>query len=647
MFNLAAIITRQFVRYCAVFKGIALLAYLYGSISIAANSPDLSLIEQDLTRIDVPAQKIDYITQQLSLISHGLAEDKAQLLFHLAAAQQQNKQLDKAFDSYSQAIDLLLVTPKPSLLVKAYLARSLIVSLQTNDYKQYCPDRINAVKLARKQSDQDLLVHALAQTAYCFNQADNFDIGLLHLSEALDIAKKYQLAPDKLAMIFNATAAVYRDNHLHRQAEEYFQQAFNHWQQADDKKSMFNMLHNLVGEAIMLTKWKRADDYLKQMSALMVQMKNNKDLPFFYYFNQGRYHLGRQEYSSAIQSFEMANDASTETEEALFVTENLGLLALSLFHYQDIASAGQTAERFLNSDGLNGQSATLIEQVRAIYYSSEGDYFTALEYLFSAIAVEKNHIEQAVSNDVVLASLNHNVKMTQYENQLLEKELSINQLNLNSQIDKQRITKLSMFIFIVIAASLAVLVIFLIYSRRQFIRRAQTDFLTGIANRRFTFQEGQKRLQQCQEHHQSLALIMFDIDHFKKINDQFGHDIGDKAIAAAVGRSQSYIKQTDIIGRIGGEEFLCILPNVDTNEAMQIAERLRNVIAEQPFKFSGVTVGFTISLGVAVASNSSYSNWDHDSSEQHFADLVKKADLAMYQAKNQGRNQVQLYLESV
>lgn len=640
MFNLSAIMNHRFIHYSAVFKGIALLAYLCGSI--AANAVDIRLIEQNLTRINVPAEKIDYITQQLSL-SHESVEEKAQLLFYLAAARQQNKQFEQAFHNYSQVIDLLSTTPQSSLLVKGYLARSFMVYLQTNDYKQYCPDRISAVKLARKLLDQVLLADALTQTAYCFNQAHNFDIGLMHLSEALDIANKYQLNPRTLAMIFNATASIYRDNHLHKQAEGYFQQAFNHWQQVDDKKNMFSMLHHLVGEAITLTKWKRANSYLEQMSALMAVMKSNKDMPFFYYFNQGRYSLARQEYAAAIQSFEIANDASIETEEAFFVTQNLGLWALSLFHYQDIVTAGKIAEQFLNSNSLNAQSAGLIEQVRSIYYSSEGDHFTALEYLFSAIELEKNNMESSVANDVVLASLNHNVKVAQFENQLLEKELAINQLSLSSQIDKQKITKLSMFIFIVIAASLAILVVFLIYSRRQFIRRAQTDFLTGIANRRFTFQEGQRRLQQCQEHHQPLALIMFDIDHFKKINDKFGHDIGDKAIIAAVGRSQSYIKQTDIIGRIGGEEFLCILPNVDTNEAMQIAERLRNVIAEQPFNFSGVTVEFTISLGVAVAQDSTYSNWDHDASEQNFADLVKKADLAMYQAKNQGRNQVQLY----
>ncbi|UJF21127.1 tetratricopeptide repeat-containing diguanylate cyclase [Shewanella sp. OMA3-2] len=644
MFDLSAIVNHQLVGNLTVFKGMALLAYLLcGPISFAANSPNLTIIEQHLTGIDTPANKIDYITLQLSQVSHHPAEDKAQLLLHLAAAQEQDKQLEQAFQSYSQAINILSATPQSPLLVKGYLARSFMVYLQTNDYKQYCPDRIIAVELAHKQSDQALLADALTQTAFCFNQANNFDIGLMHLSEALDIAKEYQLSPDKLAKIFNATAAIYRDNHLHKQAEDYFQQAFNHWQQVDDKKNMFNMLHNLVGEAVTLTKWKRADGYLQQMSALIVQMKKNKDLPFFYYFNKGRYHLGRQEYSTAIQAFEMANDASKETEEAFFVTQSLGLWALGLFHYQDVATAGQVAERFLNSDGLNAQSASLIEQVRSIYFASEGEYFTALGYLFSAIEFEKHNMEDSMANDVVLVSLNHNVKVTRYENQLLEKELAINQLSLTNQIDKQRITKLSMFIFIVIAASLAVLVIFLIYSRRQFIRRAQTDFLTGIANRRFTFEEGRKRLQQCQENQKPFAVILFDIDHFKKINDQFGHDIGDKAIIAAVGRCQSYIKQTDIVGRVGGEEFLCILPNVDENEAMQIAERLRSVIAEKPFQFSDIALEFTISLGVAVVQDDAYSNWHQDSTEQHFTDLVKKADLAMYQAKNQGRNQVQLY----
>ena len=618
-----------------------------GTATFAAKTLDLLMIEQQLTQITEPSNRIDYISRQLTSSNDWSRLDKAQLLHHLASAQQANKDFELAYQNYSTIIDILSNTPTSTLLIQSYLDRSSVTYLQSNDDKQYCPDRITAAELARKQPDQMVLASALTLVAYCFNQASNFDIGLMHLEQALDIAKTQQLDADILASILEASAAIYRDNHLHKQAESYFLQVFEHWKQSNHIQNIFTTLHNLVGETIMLAKWDNAAKYLEQMKTLQTNAPEYKEFAFFYYFNLGRYYFEQHNFDAAISAFEIAQEHAASTEEAFFVTQNLGFLSLSLFHYQDIVSAGSVAESFLNSANINSQSASLIEQVRAVYSSSEGDHFSAQQYLFAAIEIEKQHTEEAVANDVVMNSLNHNVKMANYENEILEKALAINKLNLSNQIAKQNITKLSMITFIVIAISLGAVVLFLIYSRKQFIRRSQTDFLTGIANRRHTFIEGRKRLAACYEHQQPFTLVLFDIDHFKKINDQFGHDIGDKAIVAAVGRCQSYIKRSDIIGRVGGEEFLCVFPNTSQAEAMQIAERMRRAVADQAFHFGEITVAFTISLGVAVLDVAADIDIDAQINEQWFSDLANKADLAMYRAKNQGRNQVQLYVECV
>jgi len=616
------------------------------TVSYAAQPANFPLIEQQLARLTEPSQKVEYINRLLPNTNDWPALDKAQLLHYLASAQQANKAFEPAYQSYSTIIDILSETQHSALLIQSYLDRSSLVYYQTNDDKKYCPDRLTALELARQQPEQILLASALTLAAYCFNQASNFDIGLMHLEQALDIAKTQQLGADILAPILEASASIYRDNHLHKQAQSYFLQALEHWQQTHNIQKMFTMLRNLVGEAIILAEWDSVAKYLEQMKTLQTNSPEYKEFAFFYYFNQGRYNYERHEFDNATQAFEIANGLSATTEETFFVTQNLGFWSLSLFQHQDIVTAGQVAEAFLNSANMNSQSTSLIEQVRAVYASSEGDHFSAQTYLFIAIDIERNHMEQTVANDVVLNSLNHNIKMANYENELLEKALAINKLNLKNQLAKQSITKLSMITFIVIAISLGVVVVFLIYSRKQFIRRSQTDFLTGIANRRHTFIEGKKRLVYCHEHQQPFTLILFDIDHFKHINDKFGHDIGDKAIVAAVGRCQSYIKRSDIIGRVGGEEFLCVFPNTSQSDAMQIAERIRRVVAEQAFKFGEVTVAFTISLGVAVHEPDPDIELDDKLSEQLFSDLAKKADLAMYKAKNQGRNQVQCYVES-
>jgi len=123
---------------------------------------------------------------------------------------------------------------------------------------------------------------------------------------------------------------------------------------------------------------------------------------------------------------------------------------------------------------------------------------------------------------------------------------------------------------------------------------------------------------------------MFDIDNLKAINDQYGHDVGDLAITACARRAQHWLKQTDILGRIGGEAFLIILPETEQAQAVEIAERLRASIESNPFLLNAVKLSYTISVAVAMLTPQIH----------ELVDIIKQADMGMYQAKNKGRNQV-------
>ncbi|WP_232504296.1 GGDEF domain-containing protein [Shewanella benthica] len=129
---------------------------------------------------------------------------------------------------------------------------------------------------------------------------------------------------------------------------------------------------------------------------------------------------------------------------------------------------------------------------------------------------------------------------------------------------------------------------------------------------------------------QPVSVIMFDIDNFKSINDRYGHHIGDLAIKAASKRTRRWLKKHDLVGRIGGEEFLIVLENTSKKEAYNIADRIRHGIETQVFQFDDVTVEFTISLGVAALN-------EHTTS---LLGLMKQADDALYRAKFSGKNKV-------
>jgi len=156
------------------------------------------------------------------------------------------------------------------------------------------------------------------------------------------------------------------------------------------------------------------------------------------------------------------------------------------------------------------------------------------------------------------------------------------------------------------------------------------DPLTGLANRGSTLADLQARFELSHRHNRPMSIIMVDLDFFKKINDSFGHRAGDRVLKAFGERVLQKLRGTDIAGRIGGEEFLIILPETELEGALQLGERLRAAIADPPMEWEGRALTVTCSLGVAERSPE-----DRDGGA-----LLGRADAALYGAKHHGRNRV-------
>ncbi|MBV1776522.1 diguanylate cyclase [Burkholderiaceae bacterium DAT-1] len=165
---------------------------------------------------------------------------------------------------------------------------------------------------------------------------------------------------------------------------------------------------------------------------------------------------------------------------------------------------------------------------------------------------------------------------------------------------------------------------------------AHTDELTGVANRRQIMAGAEQHFRRAREHREQLSLLMLDVDFFKQINDQFGHESGDQALISVAQTAQAALRHGDLLGRTGGEEFLVILPLADTRQAASVAERIRSIIARTPLKIGEEAHQVTISIGVA-----SLEIDDHS-----VTDIVRRADHALYRAKNSGRNRIELASEN-
>lgn len=165
-------------------------------------------------------------------------------------------------------------------------------------------------------------------------------------------------------------------------------------------------------------------------------------------------------------------------------------------------------------------------------------------------------------------------------------------------------------------------------SMAQLEQANRTDGLTGVYNRRYWQQQLGYEVARAVRYQHSLALLLFDLDKFKQLNDQYGHQGGDAVLVELSAIIGALLRDTDLLGRYGGEEFGVVLPETDLQGAVLVANRICKAVAEHQLLFNGQTLSVTVSIGV-----SSFKGQTAD-------ELIQQADMALYNAKRQGRNRV-------
>ncbi len=154
------------------------------------------------------------------------------------------------------------------------------------------------------------------------------------------------------------------------------------------------------------------------------------------------------------------------------------------------------------------------------------------------------------------------------------------------------------------------------------------DYLTGLYNRRYLFETGSKLLSHCERSDMTAAIAMIDLDHFKAINDEYGHYVGDEVLRQLSGMLQRRFRASDIVSRFGGEEFCVMVSNLTPAECKELFESLRQQVAETNFIADGNFLELTVSIGVCMTT--------HDTLDA----MIRKADENLYQAKETGRNKI-------
>ncbi|WP_076538334.1 GGDEF domain-containing protein [Shewanella sp. UCD-KL21] len=604
------------------------------SLSAVANDGFLKL-EQSIKGLSA-TESIALLDQFDLTGSNFDAESQAKYYFVYGQQYEKTRQLELAIASYDKGIALVSSLAVTDILIDSYLERSFAKYLQTNDPAVYCEDRTLALHYARQHNNSELLAKTLTQNAFCYTEPTTVQQGIDLLSEALTVVDKSSaLNLNRKALIYNATGNLYRRVGLHQQGYENFEKAYLTWQRINDKEDMFNMQHNMLSEALKLGDWDKAQKSLTVQFTLANEVKDYKDLLFFAHLNSGRVALRMNDFPLAIEHLEKAVSLHHTSKESYFKTSNYLYLALAYLRIGDAVKAAEMARAFKQDKHFSQNQQSMILQADVIIAMDEGKPIEAVNTLLDVIDLEREAHQSVISNQVIISALGHNDQLVNFENQLLANRLAINELNLAAVEDKERIYQLNLMLLFVSAVVLSTLIIFLLVSRRSLKVRAEVDFLTGLYNRGQTFTKGQSLVEKAAKKHQPLAVILFDIDNFKTINDTYGHHVGDLTLKSLSKRVKALLKNSDLIGRIGGEEFLIVLPNTNMDQAFAISERLRQGIAAQAFQFEDISLNLTVSMGVV-------NNLDNSKS---LFELAKIADEALYRAKYAGKNKVHLAAE--
>ncbi len=307
-----------------------------------------------------------------------------------------------------------------------------------------------------------------------------------------------------------------------------------------------------------------------------------------------------------------------------------------LYYAEALSATGQTAaaqQRFLQAEAellaLNSPRYLLwLQRTWSVALARAGDYAQAYQRLAAANKLQEQLNNQAKQQRESLLRYQFDTALQAEKNQQLTLENKLSMQQVQTLESAQRWQYIAIGLFILLALIALLYAISQIQRNRQLHRLAMTDELTQVANRRSILWFAEQVRQRSELSLEPWCLVLIDIDFFKQCNDNYGHDAGDQVLQQIAQAMKSLARGTDRLGRTGGEEFLLVLPQTRLEAAIEIAERLRAVVAALHFNaYPGIRI--SVSLGVTQAGR-----------QEDVREVMSRADHALYQAKAAGRNQV-------
>ena len=536
-----------------------------------------------------------------------------------------------------QAANALIREDSPSE-VRAYIGIfSGIVSERSGHYTKAIGLYREAMALAKAENLNYAYTYAKQNLAYSLSLTELYETSLSDLQEAY--VEAFAIDDHFLIAVINETyGAVYGYMHEYEKSIEHYNRALDTYERLGYRPFVAEAIYGLASTYRYMKQYDKAiakfNLYLKR-----IDYTPNKEISYFGAYGLGMTYAEKGDCVLAIQTIDRAFLLNGQID---YDAELYKQKANCLIRQGKLEEAEQNIIRaeqiFAQMPELIGTTWTLeTTKVRAALAYARGEYelsYRLLKRYYEAYAelLIKNSSQQLIRVRAAMELERQNVELS-----LLEQRSKVQSLQQERQ-EQSTWQQVFLVAGVSVVLVLALVIVVVLYrTNKRIYELSIKDPLSGVFNRRYVFEYLDKLLINSYGRNSDLAVLLFDIDDFKQVNDKYGHPFGDEVIYRVSQIAQDTLRLGDVLGRIGGEEFLCILPRTDAMQARAIAERLANNIQQALFTNEmGQQITITCSVGISAL----------DESRQDRATLYVQSDKALYQAKTNGKNQVVIFSTS-
>jgi diguanylate cyclase (GGDEF)-like protein len=550
------------------------------------------MTETTLTGTESQTQQIDAINQEAKRLRH-LQPDQATRLY------EQARRLATSGDFSSEPYKIGLAA---SL---AGLAR-LNMEIKPDKSVDFC---LQALSLLEGAPACEPLVDANNTMGWIYFHLGDYSNAMQWVLQALGHSQDLGLTSQEAAA-FDLIANIYGNTEEFPQAIRAHMSALQLSRALHNQEQEASYLNNLAMTQMAMGDYTTALESGQAGLRMFITLNINLSIANTY-DTLAQIHLKmgdlQQAESSLRSGLNIIENADTQLLKS-YLIKGLGRVFLAQGNLTD---ALEYTQRALAIDQQNGFRKELAEchELFSMIFEQKADFPSALKHFKEFHEISKELTGDAVQNRLAILNVLHEVEKTNREAEIVRSR----NIQLQAEIaERKRI-------------------------QTALVELATSDPLTGLFNRRHYIEESNHVFEQMVTFEQPLAVMMLDLDNFKSINDTYGHPVGDLVLTEVGRRIKMIVRESDIAGRMGGEEFSLFLPNTGVEGAVQAAERLCRSFACQGIPYGDHAIHLTASIGLTCFSPA------HAGSPSSFDTILIEADKALYQAKNKGRNQVCLY----